>query len=71
MAQAKYVPIPIQALITGASLTTSTKTIRSIYNELFARLSVHPARPIPLNHLVSNVAGVHGPAVHAFSREFA
>lgn len=31
MAQAKHVPIPIRAGITGASLTTSTKSTRSTY----------------------------------------
>ena len=32
MAQAKHVPIPIRARITGASLTTSTKSILSTYD---------------------------------------
>ena len=32
MAQARRVPIPIRARITGAGLTTSTKYIRSAYD---------------------------------------
>jgi hypothetical protein len=75
MAQARRVPIPIPAPITGASLTTSTKPVRSTGDEVSGRLAVHPARPIPFNHilcdLVSNVGGGHEPAVHAFSRGFA
>ena len=45
MAQAKHVPIPIRARIIGASLTTSTKSIRSACDATAG----HPALPILLN----------------------
>jgi hypothetical protein len=50
MAQARRVPIPIWARITGASLTTSTKSIRSTYD---APAAGHPGRSIPLELVVS------------------
>ena len=46
MAQAKHVPIPIRALITGADPKTSTKLIRLICDGLATRPAGYPQRPI-------------------------
>jgi len=66
MAQARRVPNPIRARITGASLTTSTKPFRSTYETAAAG---HPARSMPLNLIVSGFVpdgtGVNGRAVQA------
>ena len=69
MAQAKHVRISIRAGITGASLTTSTKSIRSTYDAPAAR---YPARSIPLNlpppDLLADVTGAHRRTVTGVAR---
>ena len=68
MAQAKHVPIPIRARITGASLTTSTKT----YDAPAAR---NAARRIGLNQtrcdLLADATSAHKRAVPVVSRRVA
>ena len=72
MAQAKHVPIPIWAGITGASLTTSTKSIRSAYEVPAAS---YPARSLPLNltppDLLADVTGANQRTVTAVARRSA
>ena len=67
MAQANYVPIAIRALITGASLTTSTKSVRST---CYAAAG-HPALPILLIQtlcaLLADVTSAHKRTVPAVS----
>ncbi len=48
MAQAKHVPSPIRAPITGADPKPSTNPIRAAYAEYLATLAGHPPRPIPV-----------------------
>jgi len=69
MAQAKHVPIPIRARITGASLTTSTKSFRSTYD---APAAGSAARRIGLDQTVCDLSAyatrTHKRAVTAVSR---
>jgi hypothetical protein len=69
MAQAKLVRIPIRARITGASLTTSTKSIRSTSD---APAAGHAARRIGLDQTLCEVwaeaTSAHKRGVPAVSR---
>jgi hypothetical protein len=64
MAQARRVPIPCRARITGASLTTSTGSIQSTNDASAMR---HSARPIPVSLIdlwfALNVTDAGEPAV--------